>query len=103
MGAAVAVPAAIAVATSAASIIYSRKAQKDQQKQLDAANNRPLPVATPLPTATNNNPAQTDEERRRKLASLRYGFASTITSKPSLTSSPAALPGAGPLKATLGS
>ncbi len=37
------------------------------------------PPPTPMPSATDRNPQETERMRQRKLASLQYGFASTIS------------------------
>lgn len=55
------------------------KAQKEQQKKLEELANQKPPVPTPPPTPSDTNPQQTAEARQRKLAAMRYGFASTIS------------------------
>lgn len=42
--------------------------------------------ATPPPTATDTNPEETAQQRLKRLAAYRFGFASTIKSRPSLSS-----------------
>jgi hypothetical protein len=55
------------------------------------------PPATPMPTANDTNPQGTADARARKLSALKYGWQSTITKKPTLSSNPSGL------KTTLGS
>lgn len=82
MGAA-AIPIAIALSAGATTYqIYSQKqAQKEQKREADRIANRPVPVGTPMPTMTDTNSADTAASRQRKLKSLQFGMASTITGK----------------------
>jgi len=65
----------------------------------------PAPVAppqmSPLPQKQDLDPEMTEEKRRKKLESLRFGFASTMTNKLN-NPAPISQPSAQPLKTALG-
>lgn len=97
-------PAAVLPLTAAAVgyTFYSQdQQQKAQKKALEAQANKPLPVPTPLPSMNDRSPISTEQARQRKLASLQYGFASTISkSRLNTPANPAA--DLTPLKTRLG-
>jgi len=98
MGAA-AIP--LAVTAIGYQIYSSDQQQKMQKKALEAQANKPLPVATPSPTMADRSPLIAEQSRQRKLASLQYGFASTISkSRLNTPANPAA--DLTPLKTRLG-
>jgi hypothetical protein len=103
MGAA-AVPIALAVTTAATGyqIYEGRKQAKEAKKQAEAIANRPVPIPTPPPTPTDTNAIETIAQRQRKLRSLQFGMASTITSKAGSSLAPLSTPAASPLKLKLG-
>lgn len=60
------------------------------------------PIGTPPPTPTDRNPQLTAQQRAKKLASLRYGIASTMRNDPTMAPANLATPALQPLKTKTG-
>jgi len=62
-------------------LYYGLKEYAANAKPPSMPNAPPPPDPAAVPTVSDPNPAETMQQRQKKLAALQYGFASTMTSK----------------------